>query len=305
MIGSNKALDVAGLDTINIDLIYSGLEKLPAEGEEVFSKDFKVAFGGGGVATLLQLARLGLDVTAATFIGRDMFSAFAEDFLKNQSVNVINLYKKGFALNVSSAMLTPSDRTFVSYGTAATISEQEEKLLFDSFRSAKAVLMKTGNIGLYRKLKNSGCKLILDVGWSDGLSISGISEYLCLADYFTPNKKEALKLTGKDNVKEAAEVLSGFFRDVLIKLDKDGCYVLSDGTAFTVPPVSGVKAVDSTGAGDAFLAGFTYGIVRGESFIKSVKYGNVTGARCVEEYGAVTAVTSYDDLQSAFDKAYN
>ena len=58
------------------------------------------------------------------------------------------------------------------------------------------------------------------------MSLEQYQDYLSLADFYLPNRKEALKITGKSTVEEAAKVLSDFFEDVTIKLDRDGCYHL-------------------------------------------------------------------------------
>ena len=66
---------VGGVGYTNIDLIYSGMERLPSTGEEVYSKGFGMHLGGGVPATLINTTRLGVPSKILTFIGKDQFSA--------------------------------------------------------------------------------------------------------------------------------------------------------------------------------------------------------------------------------------
>lgn len=114
----NKSF-VAGVGSTNIDLLYYGLDKLPKEGEEVYSKSFSLQLGGGCPATLINLGRLGVPTKIATELGTDIFSAFAANEFEKAGVTPLNLYqRRGMPLNVTSAMITANDRTFMSYGNA-------------------------------------------------------------------------------------------------------------------------------------------------------------------------------------------
>ena len=67
---------VGGVGYSNIDLIYSGLDRLPDKGEEIFARGFSMQFGGGIPATMINLSRLGVESRIITFAGHDLFSEF-------------------------------------------------------------------------------------------------------------------------------------------------------------------------------------------------------------------------------------
>ena len=69
---------------------------------------------------------------------------------------------------------------------------------------------------VYRKLHEEGAILIFDMGWDDELSFDKYGDYLRLADYYTPNTKEALKITGRDTPEEALRVLAEYFEHPLV-----------------------------------------------------------------------------------------
>lgn len=288
---------VAGVGKANFDILYSQISRLPREGEEVYSRGFQIQLGGGAPATLINLQRLGVKVKLATFLGNDIFSGFVKEELDKNGVEYRNLYRgDGIPLSVTSAMITEHDRTFVSYSDKIRMTEELKEEIYSHLHGAKIVEMCPGYLDVYRRLKAEGTRLILDVGWDDQLSIEKYKEYLELADYFTPNQKEAMKMTRTTSVKDAARCLADYFKEVIIKMDREGCLYMKDHRMTVIPPLPGIKAVDSTGAGDAFLSGFIYGIFYGYSTVESIRFGNVTGGTCVQGIGCLSKYVTEDEL---------
>lgn len=305
MAGNNNF--ICGVGNTNVDLLYSGLSKLPDEGEEVYSRDFAVKLGGGIPATLINLSRLGIKTKIATCLGTDIFSRFAKDKFSLYGIEPLNLYEgTGIPLNVTSAMITEKDRTFMTYGSGSIASDEEkEAAVYKAFKGSKIVIMQTGGfLPVYRRLRQEGTILVFDCGWDETMTTETYREYLELAHYYTPNQKEALKITGKSTPEEAAKILKNYFEKVVIKLDKDGCLGMTENGTFVVPPVPDVKCVDSTGAGDAFLAGFVYGLFHEKSFRECIAFGNITGGKCVTAFGCLDAYVTESELLEKAKQLY-
>lgn len=286
-----------GIGFANIDLIYSGLKSLPAKGEEAFAKGFGMYLGGGIPATLINTSRLGIPSRIVTFIGHDYFSNFVRQECAKYPAEVIDIYEGDrMPVTLSSTMVCDNDRTFLSYRDPVKITPQIRTKALHYLRGAKVVDMHEGFLDVYRTLKEEGAVHIFDTGWEDDLSIDKYREYLELADYYVPNQKEALKITGESTVEGAAECLAQFFSDVIIKLDKDGCLLKNKSGIRLILPMEGVKAVDATGAGDAFLSGFIYGIYKGYPVEECLKFGNITGGYCVQEMGCLTKYVEEKEL---------
>lgn len=281
---------VAGAGSTNIDLMFTGLPRIPNEGEELYSRGFALQMGGGVPATLINLAGLGVPTRIQTGLGDDMFSDFARRMFEENGVEPVNLNEGqgGVPLNITAALLTPGDRTFVSYTDGLAPTAAREELVYQASHGAKVVEMGREYLEAYRRLKAEGAILVFDTGWDDQMSIETYREYLELADYYTPNQKEALKITGTDNPSDAARVLAQFFDKVIVKLDKDGCLIREHGRERVIPNLP-VDCRDATGAGDAFLAGLIYGIYHDYSFSESVLFGNITGGKCVTDIGCLSA----------------
>ena len=288
---------VGGVGYTNIDLIYSGMDRLPDKGEEVFAKHFEMHLGGGVPATMINIGRLGVPSKIVTFIGEDFFSEYASREMKKHNAQVVNLYHgNGMPVILSSAMVYKHDRSFLSYHDKIEFTDEIKRQIYNHLTGATVVDMHVGFLDVYKKLKQEGTIHVFDTGWEDDLSIEKYRDYLELADYYVPNKKEALKITGADTLEEAADRLGEFFDDVIIKLDKDGCMLKNKDGVKVIPSMKGIKAVDSTGAGDAFMSGFMYGIYHKYPIEQCIRFGNVTGGVCVKSMGCITSYVNEEEL---------
>ena len=292
---------LASVGVTNVDLMYVGMPRVPQEGEEIFSQDFRVLLGGGAPGTAVNAARLGIPTRLATYLGSDLFSGFARAQFEQNGVSPYNLAAEGetgIPVNVTSAMLTPGDRTFATYCKPTAITDELLERVYTMSKGAKLVQMQEGFLPVYRKLHEEGTILIFDMGWDDELSFEKYGDYLRLADYYTPNTKEALKITGRDTPEEALRVLAEYFEHPLVKLDKDGCLILEDGRPRLLRNIPEFTCKDSTGAGDAFLAG----LMHGYPFADCVRFGNITGGKSVTGVGCLTEYVQESELLALREK---
>ncbi len=290
---------IAGAAATNVDLLYENMPKIPDAGEEVYTDRFSLQLGGGLPATLINLGRLGVPARIATELGDDLFSEFAKTQFTENGVTPLNLYKGGaIPVNITSAILLPHDRSFVSYGKGEMTGDDEaQDAFYRMARGAKIVLMTTGGfVDVYRRLHDEGAVTVLDMGWDDGMSFEKYADLFAIADYYTPNRKEAMRLTGCDDPYRAAEALRERFDRVVVKVDKDGCIGADENGTFFVPSFDCFKHVDSTGAGDAFLAGFCYGLYHDYPLRDCITFGNVTGGKAVTSVGALSAYVTQTEL---------
>lgn len=298
---------VAGFGIVNCDLLYSGLTRLPTEGEELFARGFDLQLGGGVPAVMIHLNRLGVPVQFSTFLGRDRYSRFARTQLKRAGVPFQNLYHgNGMPVNVTSVAITPDDRTFLSYRDEVPITDAIKEKIYEQFRGASIVRMHNALYDVYARLKreNPDVCLVMDTGWDETMSIETFEQYLEIADYYTPNCKEALKLTSTRDPHRAAEVLSHYFKAAIVKLGGEGCLIRCGGAEEIIPAVPGIDAVDATGAGDAFISGFIYGLYHGYPVRDCVCFGNITGGECVRNIGCLSGHINEAQLLSMAESVY-
>lgn len=128
------------------------------------------------------------------------------------------------------------------------------------------------------------------------LKLEDLRDSLPLMDYITPNEDEARYYSGKDTPKAMADVFLRYgVKNVLIKLGGEGCYFKNADMAIRLPACH-IHAVDATGAGDNFVAGFASEILRGAEIPNALCFANACGAICAGAVGAGTALKNREQV---------
>jgi ribokinase len=111
-----------------------------------------------------------------------------------------------------------------------------------------------------------------------------------------PNSFELEQLTGESDYCKGADFMIGRgVKIVAVKLGSKGCYVTDGRERLRVEPFK-VKVVDTTGAGDAFCAGFLYGLINNKSLSECGCMANFVASRCVMKMGARAGLPYAKDL---------
>jgi sugar/nucleoside kinase (ribokinase family) len=146
---------------------------------------------------------------------------------------------------------------------------------------------------LFRTIKQkTSLKIFLDSAASPYVTPRRLQGFLPYVDFFIPSHEEAMLITGRKTPESIVAYLrrSGAPYVVGVKLGAKGCY-LSDGRHAAYVKARKVrKVVDATGAGDAFVAGFIAGTLKGMDAFESARLANAVAASCVSAVGASTAV---------------
>ena len=118
-----------------------------------------------------------------------------------------------------------------------------------------------------------------------------------MIDFITPNEDEGRYCTGEDDPGRMADaLLEKGVRNVIIKLGANGCLFRNRDKEILLPAY-GIDAVDATGAGDNFLAGFASEILRGKSGSEALAFANACGAISATAVGAGTALHDADQVR--------
>ena len=120
-------------------------------------------------------------------------------------------------------------------------------------KGAKLVQMQEGFLPVISQAARGRSHSDFRHGLDDELSFEKYGDYLRLADYYTPNTKEALKITGRDTPEEALRVLAEYFEHPLVKLDKDAvsssrtarrvCCAIFRNSPVRIPPVRAMRSL--------------------------------------------------------------
>ena len=142
----------------------------------------------------------------------------------------------------------------------------------------------------------------LDTAWdSKGNWLSVLEPCLKHLDIFMPSIEEARMITGKKEPSEIADFLLSYgVGTVALKMGDQGSYIQTrDWKMFA--PIYGVEAIDATGAGDAFAAGFLASVSGGRDHREAAKLANAVGACCTTAVGATAGVKNMQETLEFMD----
>ncbi len=144
-------------------------------------------------------------------------------------------------------------------------------------------------IRLIRRAKEEGMLVCADTKLPTyrSIGLDDLEEILPLIDYIFPNENEAEFMTCQKDFRRMAEALHDRgIKNIIIKAGGQGCFVREENGSFYQVPALPVEAVDSTGAGDNFVAGFLSGLLQDKPISECCRIGTRNAAECVQRQGA-------------------
>lgn len=282
---------------LSLDFLFGGVKQLPNSGEEVLSDSFSIQLGGGTLVYPVALTRLGADCRVILKKSDSLQSNLAYSLLRECGIQEITALPVDFDPVMTTAVISQAhDRSFVAHNDPRAFAFDDD-FLFESLRSSRVVFATEQNAGLIPRLKREGCTVVFDVGWSEDLSLEKYAGVLRQVDYFTPNDKEALKLTGAADVQESLAILRRYVPYPIVSCGADGCMTVLDGSILHIPVPKGIHAVDTTGAGDNFMAGLIYAVSQGMPVADCVKFAACTGSLSTTALGCYGAAYTLEDVR--------
>ena len=136
-----------------------------------------------------------------------------------------------------------------------------------------------------------------------GLEPINNRELMAHTDLLVLNKEEALTFTREDSLEKALAVfLEAGAKNVVITDGKRGATASDGNKKYICPVVSDVQILDTTGAGDAFGTGVTWGLLTGMSLPEALKAGSINGASVVASIGAQTALLTDTEINARMNE---
>jgi sugar/nucleoside kinase (ribokinase family) len=276
-----RRVDVLTVGEAFEDLIFGGLSRLPRPGEELRVPHFSTSAGGGAIITAVACARLGLRTRALTALPPSRARA-----LRKERVGIINLMHANEEAAVTVALSTRSERAFVTYeGVNRVLQPRLITSLGALARRPRHVHFAlspqtcAGWLPVVARLRRRGVTTSWDFGWDDRLLRDrAFAALQASVDWLLMNDAEA-RLYGT-LVRR---------RQTVIKRGARGASAWIGGSEIK-SPAARASVVDTTGAGDAFNAGFLAGLLRGRTVAQALRLANYVGARSTEALGGLDAL---------------
>lgn len=304
----DKEYDVCCAGHICTDILIRPLDNLPERGTLGLVDSMHQKSGGCAMNTSIGLAKLGIRVAMLGAVGQDGFGDFIRNTLTSQGVDIQGLRIKKGGMTSASVVAIGSDgeRTIIHcLGTNKTLrfddidleAVKKSRVLFIGGTFLLPAFDGADAARLLAFARENGVLTVMDTAWdASNRWLETIKPSLRYLDWFLPSVEEAEQMAGtRDPEKLAAVFRSMGVRNIAIKMGKEGCYVNADsGDAFYLP-IYDANRVDTSGAGDAWCAGFLAGLAKGRDVRLSAKMGNACGALCVTKIGTTEGLKGYKD----------
>jgi sugar/nucleoside kinase (ribokinase family) len=284
-----------------LDLIFTGLAGFPRLGREVVGTGFEMT-PGGCYNSVLALHRLGLHVVWAVDFGSDDFSRFIYDRARSDALDEsLFVHHPGPLRRVTVVLSYPQDRAFVAFydpgprlpAAGRRLTQVNARLgLIPGFYSGP--LLTAGARLLHRR----GMQIFMDGNTNQAVDLSRrqVRAALRSVDLFLANELEACSMTGADRVEAALRALGSVSPRVVIKAGARGAYAL-DGDEILHAPAIDVEALETTGAGDCFNAGFIRAWLDGRPMRECLRWGNIVGGLSTLGVGGTGRPVTLDDVR--------
>ena len=284
--------DVVCFGALNMDKLYR-VNRIAREDEESFITDIQERPGGSAANTAVGLARLGLKVGFIGKVAEDPEGKLLLEDFEDEGVDTqgITVSKQGRSGNVMGYVDKNGDRAlYVDPGVNDSLEYEEIDLQYAESTRFLHLTSFVGDAPFHAQIellnRLSEVKISFDPGELYARrGFAALKPMIAKSFVMFPNENEVKLLTGKTYERGAEVLLNAGASIVVVTLGRRGCYVTDDKETHLVEPY-GVAVVDTTGAGDAFCAGFLYGLITNEDLHECGKLGNFVASRCLQNVGA-------------------
>ena len=278
--------------------------KIPDTGETILGDSYNVGPGGKGCNQAIAISRLGGKVNFISKLGNDDYGKLAINKLKKDNIDISNIiisnkHKTGVA-GIHVDRNTGKNAITVVRGAPSSLTKDEidTKLIKKSKIFLTQLEIPTEvTLHCLKAAKEYGLINILNPAPACKLT----NDFFCLVDYFTPNETEAEFYTGvkikdeSDAKVSAKKLLEMGIKKVIITLGEKGLFY-SDGQEEIYLKASSDKAIDTTGAGDAFNGGFSFALLKGKKIRECLEIANKVAGYSTTKLGAGDSMPTLKDI---------
>jgi len=302
-----RKYDMLCTGTALVDSIIRGLEPNPISPSHFLAESGTLSVGGEAVNEAIAGSKLGLKTAIQCRLGKDAAGELILQTLCQNGVETETVLRSEAATPVST-LLVGED------GSRQSVMNRAHRVGFNPdtsvFCETRVVILGS----LFRApfddperifhtvqaAKQAGALVLADTKLPNAspLTLEDLRDSLPLLDYIFPNQDEAAFFSGEAEPEAMAEAFLCYgVKNVVVKLGNRGCLLKNRAETLSEAGLR-VRAVDATGAGDNFLAGFVSELLRGSGHAKALRFANACGAACTTVVGAAGGLQSRDQVLS-------
>ena len=291
-----------------VDSIIKGFDPKPVSASGYRAASGSLNVGGEAVNEAMAAVKLGLRTGILCGLGEDGAGDMVVDALRRCGVDTSLIVRSSEHQTPVTTMFVRDDGSRQSITNASHTYNFHPEQYSASFGKARALIL--GSLfrapfddadvirAVLTSAKKQGLLVIADTKLPNFrfLTLGDLADLLPMIDYITPNEDEARYYTGREAPEEMARVFLDYgVKNVIVKLGAKGCYYLGEEGGFSLPAHE-IRAMDATGAGDNFVAGFACELLHGSGIEAALRFANACGAICTTAVGAATALKSRDQV---------
>ena len=308
--------DIICIGAALVDIV-AQVKRHPVEDDEVFVSDLKLFSGGAAANTAYACAKIGLRTAFLGMIGYDdtFRTKILNDF-KEVGVNttLVKYSKKHNTGSAYVALNEKGDRRIYAHSGAANYLSKDDIVEKELSRSKVLFLSSLKNIESFIEAAKIGRRLSTPVILNPGMLIieqglTNIEDLIAKIDILILSQREHQVLfnikdesVNPSTAKASAEELFKIgIKVIIVTMGNKGALLITSNNSMLIPPFKINKAIDTTGAGDAFSAGFILGFVQSLSFnfedlTHDVNIGNFVASRCIQKLGARNGIPDVKEI---------
>lgn len=287
------------------------VDKLPRIGETIIGKGFKMSPGGKGANQAVASAKLGAETYIVGRVGNDYLGDLLIESMKKNEVNV-DFVKKDPSTHSGLAFITVDSKgknmISVAPGADLTITKNDVEEAISTIKQADMMLLQLEipiEIVTYAAnvaFKN-GIKVILNPAPYKPLPKKLLENIFAL----TPNEVEVSMMSKirtkglKSMIKAGKKLIKTGIKNVVITLGEKGAMLINNEKALHFQAIK-VKAIDTTGAGDAFNGALAVALAEGKSIEDAIRFANFAGALATTKVGAQEALPKREEIEEFMKK---
>ena len=301
-------MDVLSLGIYVVDVLGRPIDQFPEKGKLALFDELEIHTGGCANNVAIALARLGISAGAMGKVGTDAFGDLILQGLVDNDIDTAGMQQDSTASTSFTFVAVASDgeRTFYHYiGANGELCEAD--LNWEIIKNTKILHIAGALVmprfdgapmaNVLREAKALGINTSLDTAYdATGKWMETLEPCLPYVDMFMPSIVEAQLLTGLSDYREITQFLRDNYgiHTIGIKMGENGSYASTPDAEYLAPAYP-VNAVDATGAGDAYVAGFLAGTIMDWDLKATAELASATGAACVTAIGTTAGIQNLEE----------
>ena len=307
-------MKIACIGEMMVDIIVRTVDNVPFDNGTDRVEDISVKSGGDATNTAIVLSKLGNQVKYIGLVGRDIFADVAIQAVRQQGVDMSDIVFSPDLQQPKSLILVNSskDRHFLEYtGTSDHFCIDHINMSVLDWADIVQIggtyhlpaFDGEGAAEFLRMAREKNVLTSMDVTSCHDGHLHVIDPCLPFLDYFLPSEIHAKEISGYSNPEDmAAYFLDRGVKNVVIKLGSKGSFCSNGSTSFYCGCYD-VPVVETTGAGDAYVAGFLTGAGNGRPLEECAILGSACSAFVIQSFGSTEGMKDYNTVCRFMEEA--